>query len=111
MQQVMRAWIKAMIAILVLEATVIVVTGCEAPTPRVPEQQTEADNRFAKEMEALTDTVVKILGHVHPLRAWCNACVVWSRPSARDSRSISRAIRPSKQPWLRTRYTRFGLCR
>jgi hypothetical protein len=22
------------------------------------------------------DTVVKILGYVYPLRAWCNACVV-----------------------------------
>jgi hypothetical protein len=57
------------------------------------------------------DTVVKILGHVHPLRAWCNARVVWSRPSARDSRSISRAIRPSKQTLLRTRYTLFCIFR
>src|SRR5439155_9658333 len=57
------------------------------------------------------DTVVKILCHVYPLRAWCNARVVCSRPSARDSRSMSRAMRPSKQTWLRTRYTLFCIFR
>src|SRR2546422_10911346 len=57
------------------------------------------------------DTVVKILCHVYPLRAWCNARVVCSRPLARDSRSMSRAIRPSKQSLLRTRYTLFCLFR
>ncbi len=35
------------------------------------------------------DTVVEILSHVCPLRTWCNASVVWSRPSARDSRIMS----------------------
>src|SRR2546428_9868212 len=57
------------------------------------------------------DTVVKILGHVPPLRALCSACVVWSRPSVRDSRSISRAMRPSKHTLLRTRYTLFCILR
>ena len=57
------------------------------------------------------DTVVKILDHVYPLRAWCKACVVRSRPSARDSRSMSRAIRPSKQTLLRIRYTLFCIFR
>ena len=27
-------------------------------------------------MRITLDTVVKILCHVYPLRAWCNACVV-----------------------------------
>ena len=58
-----------------------------------------------------SDTVVKILCHVYPLRAWCNARVVCSRPSARDSRSMSRAIRPSKQTLLRTRYILFCIFR
>jgi hypothetical protein len=57
------------------------------------------------------DTVVKILGYVYPLRALCNAWVVRSRPAARDSRIISRAIRPSKQTLLRTRYTLFCILR
>ena len=48
---------------------------------------------------------------VYPLRAWCNARVVCSRPSARDSRRMSRAMRPSQQTWLRTRSTLFGLFR
>jgi len=26
------------------------------------------------DMERFIETVVKILGHVYPLRAWCNAC-------------------------------------
>src|SRR2546427_8702361 len=37
------------------------------------------------------DTVVKILGHVYPRRALCNACVVWTRLSVRDSRIMSRS--------------------
>lgn len=57
------------------------------------------------------ETVVKILGHVYPLRALCKAAVVWVRLSARDSRIMSRAIRPSKQTWLRTRYTLFCILR
>src|SRR6059036_188157 len=57
------------------------------------------------------DTVARIVGHVAPLRAWCNACVVWSRSSARDSRIMSKAIRPSKQALLRTRYTLFCIFR
>jgi hypothetical protein len=57
------------------------------------------------------DTVVKILCHVYPLRAWCNARVVCSRPSARDARSMSRAMRPSQQTLLRTRYTLFCIFR
>ena len=60
---------------------------------------------------AENDTVARIVGHVAPLRAWCNACVVWSRSSARDSRSMSKAIRPSQQALLRTRYTLFCLFR
>ena len=58
-----------------------------------------------------SETVVKILGHVYPLRALCKAAVVWARLSARDSRIMSRAIRPSKQTWLRTRYTLFCILR
>ena len=57
------------------------------------------------------DTVVKILGHANPRRAWCNASVVCSLPSARDSRIMSRAIRPSKHTLLRTRYTLFCILR
>src|SRR6059036_551573 len=57
------------------------------------------------------DTVVKILGHANPRRAWCNASVVCSLPSARDSRIMSRAIRPSKHTLLRTRYTLFCIFR
>ncbi len=49
------------------------------------------------------DTVAGILGHGEPLRARCNTWVVRSRFSARDSRIMSRAIRPSKLAWLRTR--------
>src|SRR5437870_3655782 len=45
------------------------------------------------------DTVVKILGHANPLRAWCNASVVCFLPSALDSRIMSRAIRPSKRDY------------
>ena len=52
-----------------------------------------------------------MLCHVYPLRAWCNARVVCSRPSARDSRSISRAMRPSTQTLLRIRYTLFCIFR
>jgi formylglycine-generating enzyme required for sulfatase activity len=59
----------------------------------------------------IRETVVKILGHVYPLRALCKAAVVWARLSARDSRIMSRAIRPSKQTWLRTRYTLFCILR
>ena len=58
---------------------------------------------YVNNSNAKTDTVVKILAHVYPLRSRCNACVVWSRSSARDSRSMSRAMRPSKQTLLRTR--------
>ena len=57
------------------------------------------------------DTVVKILGHANPLRAWCNASVVCFLPSARDSRIMSRAIRPSQHTLLRTRYTLFCIFR
>src|SRR5258705_3951683 len=57
------------------------------------------------------DTVVKILGHANPRRAWCNASVVCSLPSALDSRIMSRAIRPSKHTLLRTRYTLFCIFR
>ena len=57
------------------------------------------------------DTVVKILGHANPRRAWCNASVVCSLPSALDSRIMSRAIRPSKHTLLRTRYTLFCILR
>src|SRR5882672_7312406 len=57
------------------------------------------------------DTVARIVGHVAPLRAWCNACVVWSRSSARASRIMSKAIRPSKQTLLRIRYTFFCIFR
>src|ERR687896_1745168 len=60
---------------------------------------------------ANSETVVKILGHVYPLRALCKAAVVWARLLARDSRIMSRAIRPSKQTWLRTRYTLFCILR
>ena len=60
---------------------------------------------------AIFETVPKILGHVYPLRALCKAAGVWSRLSARDSRIMSRAIRPSKQTWLRTRYTLFCIFR
>ena len=55
--------------------------------------------------EPIFDTVVRILGHVYPLHAWCNARVVWWRSAARDSRIMSRAIRPSKHALLWTRYT------
>ena len=57
------------------------------------------------------ETVVKILGHVYALRALCKAAVVWARLSARDSRIMSRAIRPSQQTLLRTRYTLFCILR
>ena len=57
------------------------------------------------------DTVVKILGHANPRRAWCNASVVCSLLSALDSRIMSRAIRPSKHTLLRTRYTLFCILR
>src|SRR2546426_8988697 len=57
------------------------------------------------------DTVVKILGHATPRRAWCHASVVCSLPAARDSRLMSRAIRPAQHHVLRTRYTRFCLVR
>ena len=62
-------------------------------------------------LRLLGDTVVKILGHANPLRAWCNASVVCFLPSALDSRIMSRAIRPSKHTLLRTRYTLFCIFR
>ena len=65
---------------------------------------------YGKKQQKL-DTVVKILGHANPRRAWCNASVVCSLPSARDSRIMSRAIRPSKHNLLRTRYTLFCIFR
>ena len=37
---------------------------------------------FKREKAVLGETVVKIQVHVYPLRALCNAWVVWSRPSA-----------------------------
>jgi len=76
------------------------------PVIRIKQEQ---DN-IMKEVDEL-DTVVKILGHTNPLRAWWNASVVCSRPSALDSRIMSRAMRPSQQMLLRTRYTLFCLWR
>src|SRR5438093_280269 len=57
------------------------------------------------------DTVATLLDHVYPRRVLCNVSVVCSRPSARDSRSMSRAIRPSKHALPRTRYTLFCIFR
>src|SRR5204863_7951774 len=59
----------------------------------------------------IADTVATLLDHVYPRRVLCNVSVVCSRPSARDSRSMSRAIRPSKHALPRTRYTLFCIFR
>ncbi len=70
----------------------------EIRVPRIPRRDvvyltTEEVQRFVEAI--IADTVVKILGHATPRRAWCNASVVCSLPSARDSRIMSRALRPS----------------
>ena len=60
------------------------------------------DNTIKNNKKRL-DTVAGMLSQGEPMRARCNAWVVRSRFSARDSRIMSRAIRPSKLAWLRTR--------
>src|SRR2546428_2784187 len=61
-----------------------------------PGNATFTARTFTK-MITIAETVAKILSHVYPLRARCKVSVVCSRPSALDSRIMSRAIRPSKQ--------------
>jgi hypothetical protein len=82
-------------------------------TYRALQRQFDLDDAYLEDLkeELIEDTVVKILGHANPRRAWCNASVVCSLPSARDSRIMSRAIRPSKHTLLRTRYTLFCIFR
>src|SRR6266852_6308763 len=58
-----------------------------------------------------TDTVVNDVGIANRRRRWCNSSVVCSLPAARDSRIMSRAIRPSNRTLQRTRDTLFCIFR